>query len=145
MLKETFQEQLKEIRLRNGLTQDELGEILGISGQMIYKYEKGTSEPSLEMLEKILIYFDIDANLLLGYSDNNNTDIIQLVDFLNRRKKFNRFISKELSEDNSQEIVYAELVRKYPFLEGHDIKLLLEFDSFTESSTLKELIDKVIN
>lgn len=41
---------LKEIRVRKNLTQEELGEKVGVSYRTIYQYESGRREPSLRIL-----------------------------------------------------------------------------------------------
>ncbi len=48
---------LKKIREKNGLTQDELAKKLGIKQQQYARYEKGTTKISMEMVEKILSIF----------------------------------------------------------------------------------------
>ena len=47
---------IKEYRLRKGLSQRELGEILGVSDQAISKWEKGQSQPSAMPKELIKIF-----------------------------------------------------------------------------------------
>ena len=52
---------IKEYRLRKGLSQRELGEILGVSDQAISKWEKGQSQPSAMHLIKMTCIFGVDA------------------------------------------------------------------------------------
>lgn len=46
-------ENIKHHRKENGLTQEELGALIGISGVAIMRYEKGQREPKQETLMKI--------------------------------------------------------------------------------------------
>ena len=44
---------IKKMREEQHLTQDELGELLEISGKTISSWEKERSEPKIEMIEKL--------------------------------------------------------------------------------------------
>ena len=61
---------LKELRLENEKTQDEMAKILSISRQVYANYENEINEPSLEMLKKIGNYFECTIDYLLGRSDD---------------------------------------------------------------------------
>ena len=64
-----FQNRLKELRIEKELTQKQLAEMLQTTDDSIYSWEKGRSQPSIEMLRKICQYFDVSADYLLGLSD----------------------------------------------------------------------------
>ena len=57
---------LRELRKENHLTQEKLGEILGVSKVSISGYENGNRIPSLEILNKIIDFFGISSDFLLG-------------------------------------------------------------------------------
>ena len=50
---------IKKIRERYDLTQDELGEIAGVSGGAVSTWERGTAEPRMGAIQKIADYFKI--------------------------------------------------------------------------------------
>ena len=56
---------IKECRIRKGLSQRELGELLGVSDQAISKWEKGQSQPSALHLIELTRIFDVDAESFL--------------------------------------------------------------------------------
>lgn len=62
----TFGNILKSLRIREGLTQDELAKKLGTSRSAISMYERGEREPELEVFEVIADYFNVDMNYLTG-------------------------------------------------------------------------------
>lgn len=62
----TVGDKLRELRLKRGLTQQQLSEQILIDRSSICKYETGFSEPTLDSLRKISRYFDVDYNYLLG-------------------------------------------------------------------------------
>ena len=65
-----FQERLKELRKEKHLTQKQLAQVLQTTDDSIFSWEKGRSQPSIEMLQKICAYFSVSADYLLGINDN---------------------------------------------------------------------------
>lgn len=57
---------LRELRKENNLTQEKLGQILGVSKVSVSGYENGNRIPSLEILNKIIDFFGISSDFLLG-------------------------------------------------------------------------------
>ena len=60
-----FPEKLKALRLKNGLTQDELGEKLYLSRTSISNYEIGKNEPNIETIKAVADLFNITTDELL--------------------------------------------------------------------------------
>ncbi len=60
---------LKELRKAKGLSQTELGDILGVSKSSICCYENGTRNPALETIIELMHLFGVSADYLLG-TDN---------------------------------------------------------------------------
>lgn len=59
----------KELRKERDLTQERLGEILGISQQAINKYERGLAAPTNDRMQKLCDFFHCSADYLMGRSD----------------------------------------------------------------------------
>ncbi|EEQ56427.1 helix-turn-helix domain-containing protein [Lachnoclostridium pacaense] len=57
---------LKNIRVKNKLTQDEMAERLSVTRQAVSRWENGDSTPNIETLKQISIAFDVSINTLLG-------------------------------------------------------------------------------
>lgn len=66
---DTFGKTLKELRCEQKISQTKLGEIVGVSQDMISLYERGTSEPSQETLIKIAKHFEVSTDYLLGIKE----------------------------------------------------------------------------
>ncbi|MBR3762229.1 MAG: helix-turn-helix transcriptional regulator [Lachnospiraceae bacterium] len=64
-----FANVFKNLRIKSGLTQQEMASRLNISRSSIGMYESGEREPSFEILEAIADYFNVDMNYLLGKND----------------------------------------------------------------------------
>lgn len=60
-----FSENLKKIRLEKGLSQEAVADELGITRQGYANYEKGSSSPTLESIEKLSEALSVDINYLL--------------------------------------------------------------------------------
>lgn len=68
---------IAEERKKQNLSQQELGELLGVSQQTISKYEKGTREPDTQTLIKLSRLFGVSVDYLLSNCNSDNeTDII---------------------------------------------------------------------
>lgn len=74
-----FKDILKELRLKDNLTQQELASGLGISFSSVSMYERGQREPNFETLELIADYFNVDMDYLLGKSSVKNRSSLRTV------------------------------------------------------------------
>lgn len=57
---------LREVRKAKGLTQTELGELIGVGKSAICCYEKETRNPTLEAMIEMIHVFGVSADYLLG-------------------------------------------------------------------------------
>lgn len=67
-----FAERLRFLRTGKDLSQSEFAKQIKISKSSVNMYERGEREPSLETLERIADYFNVDMDYLLGKSDIAN-------------------------------------------------------------------------
>ena len=104
-----FHKILKDLRVLNKYTQQELADKLDVSQRTIAFYEKGDRHPDYETLIKISKIFDVSVDYLLGLENENlekvkydeygivvtkakNTNISakaleEMIDFINKQKK----------------------------------------------------------
>lgn len=62
---------IRELRLKNNLTLDDVARHLDVGRQTIYKYEHGTvTNIPLENLEKMAALFNVTPGYLAGWSDD---------------------------------------------------------------------------
>ena len=61
-----FSERLKELRLKKGLTQTELGEKVGVKQNTFTNWENGKREPSFENLIKLADLLEVSLDWLFG-------------------------------------------------------------------------------
>ena len=60
---------LKEYRMKKGLTQQELADLINVHRVTIAEYESNRVEPTLDKIIKISIALDITPNDLIGYNE----------------------------------------------------------------------------
>lgn len=63
-------DRLRDARLKQQLTQDELAERAGMGQGQMNKYENGKSDPSLEVIIRLSQELDVSADWLLGLVDD---------------------------------------------------------------------------
>lgn len=67
-------ERLKELRLKKGATQEEVGKVINVTKPTIMKYEKGLVENlKRSSIEKLAKYFEVAPSYLMCL-DENKTD-----------------------------------------------------------------------
>ena len=67
----TTSEIIKRLRKERGLTQEQLGQIIGVQKSAIAKYESGRVENlKRSSIEKLAKFFDVSPSYLLGITDN---------------------------------------------------------------------------
>ena len=59
-------ENLKKLRKKNDLTQEQLAEVLGVSPQAVSRWESEATYPDITMLPTIANYFDVSLDELIG-------------------------------------------------------------------------------
>lgn len=62
-------DRLAKIREKNGYSQVDLSDALGLGQNQIWRYENGKSEPDGEVIAKIARFLNVSADYLLGLSD----------------------------------------------------------------------------
>lgn len=61
-----FRSRLKELRIENNESQQDLGRILNMSKMAISHWESGHSEPSIAQLIIIADHFEVSVDYLIG-------------------------------------------------------------------------------
>jgi transcriptional regulator with XRE-family HTH domain len=85
-----FPERLKVLRKEKKVSQEYMGELLGITRQAYGKYEKSESEPDISTINKLATFFEVDTDYLLGNTDVRKRDLIITTNY---DKEFEEFIN----------------------------------------------------
>lgn len=101
----TFGEKLKLLRYEKGLTQDDIGYLLNVTKSCISCYEKGTRQPSLDVLIQLASYFRVSVDFLIGIeSYDSNTKVrltrkdIELINALKNNPAIYKEIVKNVND-----------------------------------------------
>lgn len=64
-----MESRIKQLREKRGIIQETLAAELGITQQMLSKYERDITLIKVDILKKIAMYFNVTTDYLLGTSD----------------------------------------------------------------------------
>ena len=65
MQDKNFGNSVYALRKNAGLSQNELGKMLGVSGKAVSKWENGNAKPHLDTITKLAALFEVSADSLL--------------------------------------------------------------------------------
>ena len=69
--------QIKQLRLRRGITQEAIAQHLGVTAQAVSKWERGVTTPDICMLPELSAYFGVTIDELFAISDDTRMERIQ--------------------------------------------------------------------
>ena len=100
-----MESRIKQLREKRGLIQEILAAELGITQQMLSKYEKDVTLIKVDILKKIAAYFNVTTDYLLGVSDVERD--------LQRQMKMNETLDE-----------FYDLVEVYKELDSYDKEMI---------------------
>lgn len=62
---------IRDLRLSRGLTQQELGEVIGGNKQQVHRIEHG-SLPTIDTVKQLAAFFEVSTDYLMGLTDEPN-------------------------------------------------------------------------
>lgn len=68
---------IKTLRLERSMTQEQLGQKLGLSAQAISKWENGTNMPDIQLLPELSVIFGVSIDQLFAMTDECRMDRIE--------------------------------------------------------------------
>lgn len=102
-----MESRIKSLREKRGLIQEILAAELGITQQMLSKYENDTTVIKVDVLKKLAKYFNVTTDYLLGISDVKRD--------LTRQIRVNETLDE-----------YYDLIEMYKMLNIYDQEMILE-------------------
>lgn len=79
---DSFASRLKAARKKNGLTQSELGKLIGVSKVSICLYESGRRTPDMETLQQISDSLGVSIDHLVGRDNSSVSSDPQMCQFM---------------------------------------------------------------
>lgn len=89
---------IRTLRHRNGRTQEDLANALGITSQAVSRWESAGSYPDLNLIPSIANYFGISIDELFGYENQRELKINQLAEQINEMRWQNNGVDRNLTE-----------------------------------------------
>lgn len=71
---------IRELRRRDGRTQEALAEALGVTSQAVSRWEANGGYPDMEMIPAIANFFHVSIDELFGYHDNREERIKKILE-----------------------------------------------------------------
>ena len=102
---------IRNLRLRKNLKQDELAKKAGVSRLMLGKYERGKALPSAETLQKLAVILGVSTDSLLNMDDSGT--MYDLTD-----KELAKYLKEieQMSEEEKAHVKYlldAVIIKHY--------------------------------
>ncbi|THB69714.1 MAG: XRE family transcriptional regulator [Gammaproteobacteria bacterium] len=95
-----FADRLKQLRKQQGLSQSQLGDLVGVHYNHIGRYERGTSLPSADVLSKLADVLDVSSDYL--YEGERDSAVV--VDFEDR-ELLQHFLDVQNLDDVDKQLV----------------------------------------
>lgn len=73
-------QKIRELRQRDGRTQETLAEAIGVTSQAVSRWEANGGYPDMEMIPSIAHYFGVSIDELFGYNNERSQKINMLVE-----------------------------------------------------------------
>jgi len=107
---------IKEYRLKKGLTQKALGELTGKSEAQIGQYERGYRTPKVETLKEVAKALDVSLNALLNLKENESNEQISKSIFQEKYEDMIIRASDELDIPlGTAKLLYQKARFRFPF------------------------------
>ena len=75
----SFGSNIKKLRRERGITQDQLANALGISGQAVSRWETGAAMPDISLIPALSNYFNVSSDFLLDINADGTTEEIDSI------------------------------------------------------------------
>lgn len=92
-----FANRIIELRKQKGLSQKELGDMLGVSNKAVSKWENGESMPKTATMLKLAELLGIDGNELIGFEVRESDESKYSEDEISKLKSENAILSSRLN------------------------------------------------
>lgn len=104
-----FKDILKQERENKNLTQEQLGEKIGVRKQTIFYYEKGDKFPTIPNLELLADVLDCSTDYLLGRTTNRHSAIVKLKD---EKHTYEVEVDEKHKDEVTLETIYELLIKQ---------------------------------
>ncbi len=127
-----------KLRKKNGLTQDELGNFIGVSTAAVSKWESGSSYPDTTLLPVLVSFLTISIDELLSYNTELSDDkVIEI-----SKECESLFTGKDISSAIEKSREYIEQYRSSYYLKSEIGRLFYLYCwKIDDNGRVREMID----
>ncbi len=100
-----YSQRLYKLRRDKGMSQEELGKLLGIQKTAVYKYEKGLTSIPQNKISKLCDIFKVPADYLLGRSNDSPEDFKKYI----KIKFYDKWTAQGPIQADEHELYYEAL------------------------------------
>ena len=95
-----FSDRLAVLRKQRGLTQETLANLIGITKTQVYRYENGSSQPTLDVIKNLAIALSVTTDQLIFEAEERQPDesLVLLMEGVSRLDSDEKHIIRELVE-----------------------------------------------
>ena len=116
-------EKIRELRRRDGRTQEALAEAIGVTSQAVSRWEANGGYPDMEMIPSIANYFGISIDELFGYNNERSKKIDELAAKIDQMNFQNNGVDiKNGCPNYSDNSTLAPLRRGFLLPRGHRVR-----------------------
>lgn len=110
-------EYLKKLRTENNLSQEKLGEKLGLSRQSISKWEQGNAVPDIENIMKLAKLYNVSVDSILNGEEDKKEEILKEENAPEKSIEPPAYIpEKEVPQKKKQKVHHTWVFYSYPVL-----------------------------
>lgn len=120
-------EVIRELRKRDGITQEKLAESLGVSFQSVSRWENGLAWPDVTLIPLLARYFRVSTDMLFDMENTGTAERENYYDtmYARYRKDGNLELRRELME---------QAVREFPYQYRYRMNLAEDLELYAEGS-----------
>ena len=130
---------IRELRKENGISQERLAEILGVTSQAVSKWENDNGLPDISLLVPIADYFDVSLDLLFRRTDDYDIGPLDSENTLNELKECYikvRDLLRSYPHNNRYRLQLADVEYQLAFAENLNDGSIDRFDELTQDALL---------
>lgn len=95
-------EKIKELRKSNGITQEQLSDMLNVSSQAVSKWETGATNPDLALIPDLAKMFEVSTDELLGVDNKDKSENNENVMIDVRLARLEKMMSFLMARDDNE-------------------------------------------
>lgn len=95
-----FNTRLSELRKQRGLTQESLAESIGVTKTQVYRYENGSSQPTLDVIRNLAVTLSVTTDQLIFEEGERQADdsLVLLLEGVSKLDPDEKHVIKEMIE-----------------------------------------------